>query len=139
MHSIRATVLSHLLTLCMVADAIRTYRLNQRPVMFPRSSLLARERLVCARCLIGYRREQAVPAQSLLHGWQAVNGFEDRSTWQGSLVTPLPGGHYLLALRAYAAEPVTPAVSVKRIASSMFISSGRTALRGISTAYPPIM
>ena len=30
--------------------------------------------------------------------------------------------------------PVTPAVSVKRMASSMFISRGRTALRGTSTA-----
>lgn len=32
------------------------------------------------------------------------------------------------------AEPVTPAVRVKRMASSIFIASGRTALRGISTA-----
>ena len=30
--------------------------------------------------------------------------------------------------------PVTPAVRVKRMASSIFMSSGRTALRGISTA-----
>ncbi len=30
--------------------------------------------------------------------------------------------------------PVTPAVSVKRMASSMFISRGRTALCGTSTA-----
>ena len=30
--------------------------------------------------------------------------------------------------------PVTPALSVKRMASSMFMSRGHTALRGISTA-----
>ena len=63
----------------------------------------------------------------------------DTGIWQGSLATALPRDHYLLSFRAYAAEPVTPAVSVKRIASSMFISSGRTALRGISTAYTPIL
>ncbi len=35
--------------------------------------------------------------------------------------------------------PVTPAVSVKRMTSSLLMFRGRTALRGISTAYPPIM
>ncbi len=35
--------------------------------------------------------------------------------------------------------PATPAVSVKRKASSMVMSRGRTALRGMSTVYPPII
>lgn len=35
--------------------------------------------------------------------------------------------------------PVTPAVSTKLMASCMFICSGLTALRGISTVKPPIM
>ena len=49
------------------------------------------------------------------------------------------GGGDVLALPAQRllpglVVPVTPAVRVKRIASSIFMSTGRTALRGISTA-----
>ena len=39
-----------------------------------------------------------------------------------------------LPVRESAKDPATPAVRVKRIASSMFMSSGRTERRGISTA-----